>query len=254
MVSKQHGTLHYNASEITAMGSGMGPGSGVVPIGGIIMWSGLLSTIPAGWNLCDGASGRPDLRDKFVKGASNGDNPGGTGGGTTYSHSGVGVSDHSTLSHSDGAVTSGATGISIENHSVSAHADGAVTRGTSGVTVGNHGNHVHSGSSSHSTSANKFGASAGTVVTTATHGNTGNPTAALTHSVTEPNAGAGHDHAFTQPSAHSDLSHSITDNGHEHDFTQPSNHSLSAHSVTQASDHTSVEPPFYALAFIMRTS
>ena len=41
MVSKQHGTLHYNASEITAMGSGMGPGSGVVPVGGIIMWSGL---------------------------------------------------------------------------------------------------------------------------------------------------------------------------------------------------------------------
>ena len=39
-------------------------------------------------------------------------------------------------------------------------------------------------------------------MTTNTHGNTGNPTATLTHSVVEPNAGAGHDHAFTQPSDH----------------------------------------------------
>ena len=48
MVSKQHGTLHYNASEITAMGSGMGPGSGIVPVGGIIMWSRLALRYP-GW-------------------------------------------------------------------------------------------------------------------------------------------------------------------------------------------------------------
>ena len=70
MVSKQHGTLHYNASEITAMGSGMGPGSGVVPVGGIIMWSGLLLAIPTGWHLCDGDAGTPDLQSKFVKGAA----------------------------------------------------------------------------------------------------------------------------------------------------------------------------------------
>jgi len=40
------------------------------PTGGIIMWSGTIATIPTGWALCDGTSGTPDLRDKFVVGAS----------------------------------------------------------------------------------------------------------------------------------------------------------------------------------------
>ena len=34
------------------------------------MWSGSASAIPSGWALCDGGSGRPDLRGKFVIGAS----------------------------------------------------------------------------------------------------------------------------------------------------------------------------------------
>jgi hypothetical protein len=36
------------------------------PSGGIIMWSGTIATIPSGWALCDGTSGTPDLRNKFV--------------------------------------------------------------------------------------------------------------------------------------------------------------------------------------------
>ena len=42
-----------------------------VPIGGIIMWSGSVATIPAGYTLCDGTNGAPDLRDKFIIGAGN---------------------------------------------------------------------------------------------------------------------------------------------------------------------------------------
>jgi hypothetical protein len=34
--------------------------------GMIIMWSGTIATIPSGWALCDGASGTPDLRNRFV--------------------------------------------------------------------------------------------------------------------------------------------------------------------------------------------
>ena len=76
-----------------------------VPSGGIIMWSGLITDIPLGWALCDGKfhkegyptlldSGQnnneliddgykltPDLRGKFIKGASTtGEVPGDTGG------------------------------------------------------------------------------------------------------------------------------------------------------------------------------
>jgi hypothetical protein len=34
------------------------------------MWSGSIATIPSGWVLCDGQNGTPDLRDKFIIGAS----------------------------------------------------------------------------------------------------------------------------------------------------------------------------------------
>lgn len=37
--------------------------------GMIIDWYGAVNNIPAGWHLCDGTSGTPDLRDKFVLGA-----------------------------------------------------------------------------------------------------------------------------------------------------------------------------------------
>lgn len=39
-----------------------------IPPGGIIMWNN--QKIPTGWALCDGNNGRPDLTDKFVRGAS----------------------------------------------------------------------------------------------------------------------------------------------------------------------------------------
>lgn len=41
----------------------------MVPKGAIIMWSGSINKIPPGWALCDGDSGTPDLRNRFVVGA-----------------------------------------------------------------------------------------------------------------------------------------------------------------------------------------
>ena len=54
---------------LTNASSGSGA-SAVVPVGGIIMWSGDIASIPSGWALCNGANGTPDLRDKFVVGAT----------------------------------------------------------------------------------------------------------------------------------------------------------------------------------------
>ena len=45
-------------------------GVGLIPSGGIIMWSGTIASIPSGFLLCDGSSGTPDLRDKFIIGAN----------------------------------------------------------------------------------------------------------------------------------------------------------------------------------------
>ena len=41
-------------------------GKGVIPVGGIIMWSGTKASIPTNWALCDGTSGTPNLRNQFV--------------------------------------------------------------------------------------------------------------------------------------------------------------------------------------------
>ena len=59
-------------------------GFGTIPLGGIIMWSGSVASIPAGWALCNGqtSNGRttPNLQDRFVIGAGSGYSPNGTGG------------------------------------------------------------------------------------------------------------------------------------------------------------------------------
>jgi len=46
-----------------------GTGTGAVPSGAIILWSGSIANIPTGWLLCDGTNGTPNLRDKFIVGA-----------------------------------------------------------------------------------------------------------------------------------------------------------------------------------------
>jgi microcystin-dependent protein len=42
-------------------------GNGIIPVGGIIMWSG--TTVPTGWALCDGSQSTPDLRNRFIVGS-----------------------------------------------------------------------------------------------------------------------------------------------------------------------------------------
>tara|TARA_B100000700_G_scaffold317765_1_gene409687 strand:- start:1156 stop:2733 length:1578 start_codon:yes stop_codon:yes gene_type:complete len=76
-------TLKYNPATDTLKVTNLeisGSGGGVVPVGGIIIWSGAQNAIPTGWALCDGSSGRPDLRNRFVIGAGSSYSVGSTGG------------------------------------------------------------------------------------------------------------------------------------------------------------------------------
>ena len=77
-------TLKYNPAtdtlKVTNLEIGGGGSGGMVPVGGIIIWSGAQNAIPTGWALCDGSSGRPDLRNKFVVGAGSTYSVGATGG------------------------------------------------------------------------------------------------------------------------------------------------------------------------------
>lgn len=55
-----------------------------VPPGVIVAWSGVLSSIPSGWLLCDGNNGTPNLIDRFLQGITTAStNPGTTGGSHT---------------------------------------------------------------------------------------------------------------------------------------------------------------------------
>lgn len=62
-----------------------------IPAGIIAMWSGTLASIPAGWILCDGTNGTPDLRDRFIMGWSASVDPGGTGGTLQHAHGATGL-------------------------------------------------------------------------------------------------------------------------------------------------------------------
>ena len=60
---------------------GTQPASGAtIPAGLISMWSGSIGSIPAGWYLCDGSNGTPNLTDRFVIGAGSAYAVNGTGG------------------------------------------------------------------------------------------------------------------------------------------------------------------------------
>lgn len=58
------------------------------PAGIICMWSGHVNRIPPGWALCNGFYGTPDLRDRFILGVDEGEQPGEIGGENTHTHSG----------------------------------------------------------------------------------------------------------------------------------------------------------------------
>ncbi|MDF1498571.1 MAG: hypothetical protein P1P85_04445 [Patescibacteria group bacterium] len=60
------------------------PVPSAIPSGVITMWYGSIASIPAGWQLCNGSGGTPDLRARFIRGAPAGFDPGTTGGSDTH--------------------------------------------------------------------------------------------------------------------------------------------------------------------------
>jgi len=64
-----------------------------IPVGGIIMWSGAVNSIPGGWALCNGqvVNGQttPNLTNRFIVGAGNAYNPGNAGGSSTITPAGT---------------------------------------------------------------------------------------------------------------------------------------------------------------------
>ena len=78
------GTTLSTASTLNAPSIKQG-GNPLVPSGLICMWSGSIASIPAGWVLCNGSNGTPDLRGQFIMGAGGSYAPGYTGGAASVS-------------------------------------------------------------------------------------------------------------------------------------------------------------------------
>jgi len=93
-----------------------------VPTGGIILWSGSTGSVPAGWNLCDGTNGTPDLRNSFIVGA-----------GSTYAVNATGgTADAIVVSHTHAATVTDPGhlhGIAVQNSNAS-YAGGPVIPGS----------------------------------------------------------------------------------------------------------------------------
>jgi microcystin-dependent protein len=66
-------SAEFGSMTVTTLTSSSVSGFGTVPLGGIIMWSGSVDSVPSGWALCDSrvVNGRttPDLRGRFIVGA-----------------------------------------------------------------------------------------------------------------------------------------------------------------------------------------
>jgi hypothetical protein len=118
----------------------------LIPPGGIIMWSGTIANIPAGWALCNGLNGTPDLRDRFIVGAGNTYAVGATGGANTVtltvaqmpSHNHA-ITDpghtHNVISYA--GISSGS--VRINSATICCGSGPTTSSSTTGITINNRG-------------------------------------------------------------------------------------------------------------------
>ena len=119
-----------------------------LPAGLIVMWSGSIASIPTGWALCDGTSGRPDLRDRFIVGAGNTYAVGATGGANSVtlttdqipSHSHSGTTNNTDVAHTH-TFTSGIQSADHTHSGTTALA--SIDHTHSGTTASENQNHTH---------------------------------------------------------------------------------------------------------------
>jgi microcystin-dependent protein len=116
-------------------------GGGFIPTGGIIIWSGAANAIPSGWLLCNGSSGTPDLRNRFVVGAGSTyavDATGGSADAIVVSHTHTATSVVTDSGHSHNTVTINNLGLPIQGYAMGNTPIGstfATNTATTGITV-----------------------------------------------------------------------------------------------------------------------
>jgi hypothetical protein len=148
-----------------------------IPIGTIALWSGALSTIPDGWQICNGTNGTVNLRDKFVVGAGSLYNPGTTGGSAdaalpSHTHTATSTSTFTGSAlptHSHGVADNGhvhGVGITAPGQIAHAATSSSVMGASSGIEA--YKNYINSAVTGIAVVAQTAGTPSGTVVTSTT--------------------------------------------------------------------------------------
>jgi microcystin-dependent protein len=198
-----------------------------IPSGVIFLWSGSVATIPSGWALCNGSSGTPDLRNRFVVGAGSTYSVGDTGGANTVTLDATMIP-----SHTHTVTTTGST--SSEN---------AHSHTFSGTTSGQSVTHSHSVSDpghAHGITDVQGQINSGAQGRTDAFQSTAiTSTATATTGISLGNASADHNHTYSGTTS--------TQAAHTHTLTLSS----TAASTGGGLSHEN-RPPYYALAYIMR--
>lgn len=104
-------------------------GATPIPSGGIILWSGSIGSIPAGFVLCNGNNSTPDLRNRFIVGA-----------GSTFAVDATGGSADATLPTHTHTATSVVTDPGHNHEFGNDWGTGTSTSGGKGGTLTNNGN------------------------------------------------------------------------------------------------------------------
>jgi len=89
--------------------------SGGIPAGAILLWNGSVGSIPAGWYLCNGSNGTPDLRDRFVVGA-----------GSSYAVNATGGSANAILVSHDHTYSGNTNSAGAHRHGLNGNAGGSL--------------------------------------------------------------------------------------------------------------------------------
>jgi hypothetical protein len=198
----------------------------IFPSGGIVMWSGTVATIPAGWLLCNGQNGTPNLLDRFIIGAGDTYAPGASGGAATGSGTTSTVAAHN---HGGADGVAGPFGMSGAADEQGSHSHGGATA-ASAPDMNSH---------THSININTVGVASGVnlinVLGSASSAGNTNSTGSSSN----------HAHGIAVDGLHS---HNISVSNapaHQHTISEDGSHS---HTVT-----VPTLPPYYALAYIMKS-
>jgi hypothetical protein len=194
--------------------------AGSIPAGLICMWSGTIATIPGGWALCDGTAGTPDLRDKFIVGARQDD-----AGVAKTNVTGALTATGGAATHDHAFGT-----LAVADHASHTHTYTEVPNHTHPVNITDPG-HSHVETQNSATTGGLTGWAArdtSTNTQSATGYSTESSTTGITATTSNPTGGVA----------------TGTTNG-------PS--ATLSHSVSGATAAGSTLPPYYALAFIMKT-